>query len=120
MTGPDSPRAVGELAVRVRRDGGGVVLAVEGEVDLLTERQFADALEQARRERPDSLIVDLTGLTFLGSLGLSRLVEAGAAMDVGVLRVVAVGGPRRAIETTGLASLFRLAATVDEALGARR
>jgi anti-anti-sigma regulatory factor len=59
--------------------------------------------------------VDLTGLSFLGSPGLSHLIEASAAIDV--LRVVAANSPRRAIQTTGLGMLFRIAETVDEALG---
>ncbi len=107
-----------EFAVRVHREAQALVLAVDGEVDLLTAQQFGTALDQAAGERPDVFVVDLTGLTFLGSLGLSHLVQASAATSPGVMRVVATGGPRRAIEITGLDTVFDVADTVDEALGA--
>ena len=101
--------------VRAQRQAGAAVLAVDGEDDLQTEEQFAAALDKAVRERPDMVVVDLTGLSFPGSLGPSQLVEASAATDA--LRVVAVDSPRQAAETTGLGLLFRNAKTVDEALG---
>jgi len=109
-----------EFAVRVQRDAQATVIAVHGEVDLMTAQQFGAALEQAARERPDVFVVDLTGLTFLGSLGLSHLVAANAANGPGVMRVVATGGPRRAIDVTGLNTIFDVVGTVDEALGAHR
>jgi anti-sigma B factor antagonist len=109
-----------EFAVQVHRDAHTTVVAVHGEVDLLTAKQFGAALDQAAREQPEVFVVDLTGLTFLGSLGLSHLVAAKDATGPGVMRVVATGGPRRAIDVTGLDSLFNVVGTVDEALGAHR
>jgi anti-anti-sigma factor len=53
------------------------VVTVEGEVDLLTARQLMDALEQVWRERPESttVVIDLSGVTFLGSSGLGILAD---------------------------------------------
>ena len=53
------------------------VVTVEGEVDLLTARQLMDALEQVWQERPESttVVIDLSGVTFLGSSGLGILAD---------------------------------------------
>ena len=53
------------------------VVTVEGEVDLLTARQLMDALERVWQERPDSttVVIDLSGVTFLGSSGLGILAD---------------------------------------------
>lgn len=66
------------MAVAVAQAGDDTtVVTVEGEVDLLTARQLMDALEQVWQERPDvaTVIVDLAGVTFLGSSGLGILAD---------------------------------------------
>jgi len=123
MTGPDD--AIGglsepspKLAIRPRQAGRDVVWEVAGEVDLSTEEQFLTGLRHALRGTPAMLVVDLDGLTFLGSRGLSALVEVNKVAGPGVMRVVAGSRPsRRAIEITGLDHVLTICATVDEALG---
>lgn len=124
MTGPDD-EAIGDLsepspklAIRSRQTGRDVVWEVAGEVDLSTEEQFLTGLRDVLQTKPDVLVVDLGGLTFLGSRGLSALVEIDAAAGPGVLRVVAGNrAARRTIEITGLDQILTICATVDEALG---
>ncbi len=124
MIGPDD-EAVGDLsepspklAIRSRQAGRDVVWEVAGEVDLGTEEQFLTGLRHVLQGKPAVLVVDLDGLTFLGSRGLSALVEVNKAAGPGVLRVVAGNRPaRRAIEITGLDHVLTICATVDEALG---
>lgn len=106
------------VTVVLRRDERGVVLTVTGEVDMLSSDQFRTALDEALADGPERLVVDLGGLTFLGSLGLSLLLDAKLAADPGVLRVVARNGPRRAIAITGLDEVLTLADSVDDAFGA--
>ncbi|MGW0519713.1 MULTISPECIES: STAS domain-containing protein [unclassified Crossiella] len=97
------------------------VLKVGGEVDLLTTPLLKTGIEeQLARSRP-LLVIDLTGVSFLGSSGLAALVEAReAAQDKGTaLRLVA--GNRsvfRPLATTGLSTLFDLRETLEEALAA--
>jgi anti-sigma B factor antagonist len=125
MTGPDD-EAFGDpsepspkLAIRSRQAGRGVVWEVAGEVDLSTEEQFLTGLRHALRGKHDVLVVDLDGLTFLGSRGLNALVEVNKAAGPGVMRVVAGSrAARRAIEVTGLDNVLTIRATVEEALGA--
>jgi anti-sigma B factor antagonist len=68
------------------------------------------------------LVVDLSEVSFLGSAGLAALVEAKDAADRDGSRLLVVPGSRivkRALEATGLLSLFTVADDVPEALGAR-
>ena len=122
MTEPDKPAdglpaSSHALAIRTRHDGRGVVCEVAGEVDLVTADQFRTGLTQALEDKPAVVVVDLTGLTFLGSVGLSVLIETNTAAGPGVLRIVAGNRePRRAIEIMGLHQVLTIRATVDEAL----
>ena len=117
MSEPGSPPEVKLVTDRPQPDDRGTVLAVEGEVDMLTANQFRVALEEALLDRPRVLVVDLSGLAFLGSVGLSQLVEASVAAGPGVMRVVARDGPRRSIEVTGLDEVLAVADTVEKAFG---
>jgi anti-sigma B factor antagonist len=120
MTGNDRRLDLwGQLGVRTWRDMRGTVLQVVGEVDLATEARFHTALEHALENRPDALVADLTGVTFLGSVGVRHLIAVDAAVGSGVMRVVPSPTARRAIEVTGLGGVLTLRSTVDEALDAR-
>lgn len=115
MSGPDPRPAPDDMLVasmsRVER---GAVLTVAGEVDMVSSKSFRAALDDAIKDAPAILVVDLSGLTFLGSVGLSHLVEATIAAGSGVLRIVANGAPRRAIEITGLDRVLSVVHTVNE------
>jgi anti-sigma B factor antagonist len=121
MPGPDPQPAPDDMLVtRMSRVERGSVLAVDGEVDMTSSKTFRTALDDALGDAPTVLVVDLSTLTFLGSVGLSHLVDAHVAAGAGVLRVVAGGAPRRAIELTGLDQLLSLVHTVDEGFAAGR
>jgi anti-anti-sigma factor len=55
-----------------------VVVAVYGEIDILTERQFARHLQHHLRPQSEvaEVTVDLTAMTFIGARGISTLAEA--------------------------------------------
>ncbi len=108
--------------LRVTREpvADGVVVHVAGEVDLATAPQLVGELVELENQAPLPawLVLDLTDVTFLASVGLSALVEHDKrCRDAGVeLRVVA--GNRivaRAITLTGLAETLRLFDTIDQA-----
>ncbi len=66
------------MSVAVRQENETTtVVTVQGEVDLLTARQLMDALEQVWLERPQvtCVVIDLSGVTFLGSSGLGVLAD---------------------------------------------
>jgi len=58
---------------------GGVVVRVEGELDLATSRKLEEALETAGTD--DRVIIDLTGCTFLDSSALRVLIASARARD---------------------------------------
>lgn len=66
----------GELIVRTQRDVDAVVIALYGELDLATCACLQRKLRHAINERPQRLIVDLSGLRFMDIQGLRVLLDA--------------------------------------------
>ncbi|WP_236789094.1 STAS domain-containing protein [Amycolatopsis sp. GM8] len=104
--------------VAVEKHGEAAVLAVSGEIDMVTAPEFEDHLLSAVREQPATLIVDLCGVDFLGSAGLSALVvayrEAGERTK---FRVVAQSSTTaRPLQLTGLDQEIPVFTTRDDAL----
>jgi anti-sigma B factor antagonist len=52
------------------------IVVVEGNVDMAVAAEFTRALTEAIEERADSLLIDLTSVTFIDSTGLNALVHA--------------------------------------------
>lgn len=101
----------------------GVVVVVVGEVDISTVPRLRRAVHEAvERLGGRPLVVDLTGVEFLGSAGLHVLAETAAETGRGSasapLRVaVQDGGPvMRPIELSGLDSILSLYPSVEDAL----
>jgi anti-sigma B factor antagonist len=94
------------------------VVTVRGEVDTLTAPRLAGLLtEQLSAARV--VVVDLDGVEFLGSAGLSALFEANeqATLHHRVLRLVCHSRiANRALEATELRDRFTFADTVPDAL----
>ena len=64
-----------ELLTSIDTAGGDVVVTVRGEVDLVSSPELRRVLDEALTSSP-RVQVDLAGLTFIDSSGLSALVEA--------------------------------------------
>ena len=112
------PEPSQELTIRSWHAGNGVVCEVAGEIDLLTADRFRAGIGHVVLDKPPVLVLDLGGVSFLGSMGVSVLVEAHQAVGPGALRVVTGdGAPRRAIEVMGLDQVLAIFATVEDALG---
>ena len=120
--GDGSTPDVGEV-VRfevVEHGGGAVVVGVIGEIDTMTGPVVGEQLT-ARLTAADLVVVDLSRVTFLGSAGLAALVAAKDEADNGGKRLRLVCGSHtvtRALEATGLMSVFDVADDVPEALQA--
>ena len=106
------------IAIDTASIEGGVIIAVAGELDLLTADELTEALatEVARQAL---VVVDLTAVNFLSSSGLAALALAHrAAVEAGhVLRLVA--GNRvtlRPIQITGLADEIGVFASLPDAV----
>ena len=69
---------------------GRPALTVRGELDIATAPRLAEAVESQLSQQPQSLVVDLTGTTFLDSSGARQLARVArrAAADGVALEVV--------------------------------
>lgn len=121
VPGDDEP-AGDLLRLFQESDGGAVVLRAVGEVDMVTSQLLAKHLTCVESEvvPPAPIVLDLTGVTFLDSAGLTvlvdhhqRCVEMGTA-----LRIVADHrAVLRTLELTGLDALLTVVPRRSEARG---
>jgi anti-anti-sigma factor len=95
-----------------------VVLAVTGDVDMVTAPQLAEAIDAALSSRPAGLIVDLSKVQFLASAGMTVLVTAQAQVVPPTRFAVVADGPAtsRPMKLMGIDSTFALYRTRDTAL----
>jgi anti-anti-sigma factor len=83
------------------------VVVVTGQIDELTKPLLATAIGEARAEGWLALEIDLAGVSFLGSAGISVLIAAYETEPVGGIRVINPSPvARRVLEITGLADPF--------------
>lgn len=119
MTGVDSDFPADIIGLQVAEHGPDArVVTVTGEVDTLTAPKLASFLHTQLSEAR-VVVVDLDGVEFLGSAGLSALFEANeqAARERRILRLVCHSRiANRALEATELRDHFTFADTVPEAL----
>lgn len=95
------------------------VVTLEGEVDLYTAPEFREVLLQGIDEGARHVIVDLSSVTFVDSTALGVLVGGGQRLrlhDGSLLIVCGLDGIRRILEIAGLAGVFAIHPTLDEAL----
>jgi anti-sigma B factor antagonist len=94
-----------------------VVLSVVGEIDLVTVPGLETAIAEHVAATP-CLILDLSGVTFFGSIGLAALMRGMNLADDRGTRLLLVIGPRvrRTMELTRTLDLFTVHNSVEEAL----
>ena len=93
-------------------------LSVRGEIDIAGCPALALALDAAIRESRGAFVLDFADLDYLDSSGLSLVLRARAtlAREDRDLAIVCPPGPvRRLIDVTGIADLFHLYASREEA-----
>jgi anti-anti-sigma factor len=96
-----------------------VVLSVCDAVDTLSAPQLSEAICDALGAAPAGLIVDLTDVEFLASVGMSVLLAAQEAADAMAVRfgIVADGAATsRPIRLLGIDRILTLYPTLDDAL----
>lgn len=98
------------------------MLAVDGVVDLATAPSLEEILTQLIDESPPGLIMDLTAVSFLASVGLRILAETHEKLGGAGRFAVVASGPvtARPIQLTKLDDFLALYATVDDAVAALR
>jgi anti-anti-sigma factor len=103
---------------------GGVVITLAGELDLASAPDLAAAIDDATAAAAEVVIVDLRGLEFMDSTGISVLVQAHQAAAQSRYRFALVkGSPQidRILSLTGLDEQRTLLDAPEELLqGAER
>jgi anti-sigma B factor antagonist len=105
--------------VRESRIDRVVVLSVCDAVDMLSAPQLTEAIRGALGKAPAGLIVDLTEVEFLASVGMSVLIAAQEDADAISTRfgIVAEGAATsRPIRLLGIDSILALYPTLEDAL----
>jgi anti-sigma B factor antagonist len=95
------------------------VVSVRGEIHVSTAQEFARRLEETTERGAPALVLDLTGVEFIDSTGLSVLLNGQRSVTRrGGRMALAVSNPTvlRLFEITRLDSTFELVATREEAL----
>jgi anti-sigma B factor antagonist len=94
----------GVLTITSAVENGTASIVLAGELDLAGAQQLETRLDEAEREGPARLIIDLRGLAFIDSTGLRLLLQADArARERGCELVLRPGEPsvQRVFEVTG-------------------
>lgn len=100
-------------------DEGAFILALGGELDFLGAQAFSQKLTELRLSSPTTVVVDVSGLTFIDSTGLNALVAAAQSIQTegGFL---AVAGPSshvaRVFEIVRLGESVPVESSVEAAL----
>ncbi len=108
---------MGEAVMTTRSQADGVIVVdVRGTLDAATVDALRDALlGTLASHRPATMVVDLTYVTFMDSMGIGALVAGyNAARDTGTTFVLRNPSEfvHRQLRVTGLAELFGLSAGV--------
>ena len=93
-------------------ENGAVTVTVVGEVDTFTAPVLRSSLDSQLEQSPRELVIDLSGVQFLGSAGLAVLVEtqkAARSRDVALRLIATTRAVTRPLEVTGLIDLFTIA-----------
>ncbi|GAB3459561.1 STAS domain-containing protein [Actinophytocola sediminis] len=97
--------------------GETVVLGVVGEVDLVTAPVLEESISTAFARAPDMVVVDLSEVSFLASVGMSILIGCNERAGNTRFRLVASGAATfRPLELTGVADTISIYPTRDQAL----
>ena len=62
-------------------EGTPVLVALAGEMDIVSSRTFADTISELEQSAPDRIVVDLSGLTFVDSSGINALLQAARTVE---------------------------------------
>lgn len=97
------------------------ILSVSGELDLVTAPQLTESIDAVITEHtPAALIIDLTGVPFLASMGMTVLVRTCEHLGLSTRFAVVADGPRtsRPLTLMGLDDTFALYSDLGSAVAA--
>ena len=109
-----------ELQLSSERRGDRLVVAIGGELDLVTSRQLDEHLTHARR-KDRQIVLDLAAVEFMDTSSLAVIVGHWKRLEAAGGTLVLAGARYRYTKTlwiTGLADRLPMYDTVDEAVAA--
>jgi anti-sigma B factor antagonist len=101
----------------VRSAGRATVIGVSGELDLASSPALQEELDRVAASDSEMLIIDLRGLDFMDSTGLSVLVRAHQRAEEQGRQLAMVKGPQqvqRLLSLTGVADRLTLVDRPEE------
>jgi len=108
-------RGWAEFTVSGKRDGEIYVVRARGELDMATEDELDAELNRAIASDAEQILLDLSGVTFIDSMGIHLLVRTQRKVAAGRLRLLPVEGEvRRLLELTGVAKYLEFVAQPPE------
>lgn len=103
---PAAPRPA-PLEVATEDRGGTPVVQVSGELDLSTCEQVEAALGQAESANPPTLVLDLSGVSFMDSTGVRTLLQADSRARRDGRRLLLIAPPEPAARVLRVTLLDR-------------
>lgn len=106
------------LSINTAADGDGLLVRIEGEIDLNSSPQFRTTLLGLLDRRAPRIILDLTGVSYVDSSGVGTMVELKRRADRGGFKVTLFGlqdRVRSIFEITRLDKFLNIASSLDEA-----
>ncbi|OBF24966.1 STAS domain-containing protein [Mycobacterium sp. ACS4331] len=106
------------IVIRTEKHDGCTVLSVRGDIDLATAPALQEAVDGVLSEDPPALVLDLSEVDFLGSVGMTILVSAHEAFGRTHRFAVVADGPgtSRPLQLTKLDEIIPIVATLTEAM----
>ena len=107
---------VTNFEVTTRDNGGAVIVAVEGELDIATAPRLEAALIDVERNGTREIVLDLANVQFMDSSGLRSLLSARRRAESAgrALRLVNVPPDvRRVFDVTGVRRIFDIATSAS-------
>ncbi|WP_410588232.1 STAS domain-containing protein [Amycolatopsis sp. lyj-23] len=107
------------FSVATRSTGSGVVITVEGELDVATAPRLRATVGAVTLAPGQLLVVDLAGVTFCDSSGISALIAArnvAEAAEAGVALAAVPARLSRTFALIGLADFFPTYPSAEDAL----
>jgi anti-sigma B factor antagonist len=111
------------VEVHISNHQDAAVIEVRGEVDLYTSPQVREAIVGVTKRRTPTVIVDLTGVSYMDSSGVATLVEGLQFCRGygGAFRLAGLGETvRQVFRFAKLDTVFEIYPSAGEALAARK
>ena len=83
--------AVRHLEVEVRREPGGAVLDLRGEINGFAQEALDAAYAEAEKGNPETILLNFEGVDYINSTGIALIVDLLAKARVSQRRLVAYG-----------------------------